>query len=172
MQLQAFSDAIKDWSRLNHRNIVSFLGYTLTEEGFPSLITPWVCNLSVIEYVKANGEADTVHMVKGVADGLAYLHEQRIIHGDLRSDNVLVSDGKPLLTDFGMSRLLRTMQALRDIRDCMKNIRWMAVELVNPFSNHSTDEMNESGWSDSVTVERTMQTDVWAFGMVAYVRLQ
>ncbi|KAG9085027.1 hypothetical protein FS749_004741 [Ceratobasidium sp. UAMH 11750] len=41
-------------------------------------------------------------MSMGIADGLAYLHDIGVVHGDLKGQNVLVAhDGDPMLTDFG-----------------------------------------------------------------------
>src|SRR5689334_15674365 len=42
-----------------------------------------------------------------LADALAYGHEQRIMHGDIKPSNVLIGqDGQVKLADFGLSRLL------------------------------------------------------------------
>ncbi|RIB27716.1 kinase-like domain-containing protein, partial [Gigaspora rosea] len=38
--------------------------------------------------------------------GLAYLHENDIVHNDLHSMNILINDGKVLIADFGMSNQL------------------------------------------------------------------
>ncbi|MCQ2818710.1 MAG: protein kinase [archaeon] len=50
-------------------------------------------------------------MIKGIADGLEYLHSKKVIHGDMKADNVLLSvpfTGKepfpvPMICDFGMA---------------------------------------------------------------------
>jgi serine/threonine-protein kinase len=49
---------------------------------------------------------DAARMVQQVADALAHAHEQGVLHRDLKPENVLLrSDGQPLLTDFGLTRL-------------------------------------------------------------------
>ena len=76
----------------------------------------------------------------------------------LLKDNVLVSpDGKPMLSDFGVSRLIVESVTVAGTTSLKGNTRWMAVELIDtrdPLQNHQF---------------HTKETDVWAFGMVVYV---
>jgi len=81
-----------------------------------------------------------------------------------------VSDsGEPLLADFGISRImhLTTESATTNTSTgVMGTTRWMAIELfrLNP------DETGETETGETETRMHTKQTDVWAFGMVIYVR--
>lgn len=44
-------------------------------------------------------------IIKGICDGVGYLHQQRIIHMDLKPDNILLDDSMvPRIADFGISR--------------------------------------------------------------------
>lgn len=47
---------------------------------------------------------------RDVVDGLDYLHARRIAHRDLKPANVLLVAGRAKLTDFGISRVLATIQ--------------------------------------------------------------
>lgn len=49
-----------------------------------------------------------VTMTNGILTGLEHLHEQSIIHRDLKPANILLQKGTPRLSDFGISRVLRT----------------------------------------------------------------
>ena len=46
-------------------------------------------------------------IIKGICEGLCYLHKKRILHLDLKPDNILMNDQMvPKITDFGLSRCL------------------------------------------------------------------
>ena len=46
-------------------------------------------------------------MIRGICQGLYYLHGQRIIHLDLKPENVMLDARmEPKITDFGLSRCL------------------------------------------------------------------
>ncbi|TCD64004.1 hypothetical protein EIP91_004672 [Steccherinum ochraceum] len=68
------------------------------------------------------------------ASGLQYLHEEGVIHGDLRGPNMLIdSDYKLMLTDFGLSVFSEcTSHAYGSKRG--GNPRWIAPELVDTSS--------------------------------------
>lgn len=44
-------------------------------------------------------------MIKGICEGLHYLHQNNILHLDLKPGNILLDeDMMPKITDFGLSR--------------------------------------------------------------------
>ena len=72
-------------------------------------------------------------------------------------DNVLIShDRRPVLSDFGLSRLQINSVTIAGTTTLKGNTRWMAPELIQA-PNGSPNQMH------------TKATDVWAFGMVTYV---
>lgn len=49
--------------------------------------------------------AASYSVLVGVGNGVVYLHSQNVVHGDIKTQNVLLtSDNTPKLTDFGLSR--------------------------------------------------------------------
>jgi serine/threonine protein kinase len=49
--------------------------------------------------------AEAVRIATEIADGLAYAHQQGVVHRDLKLENILISiDGQPKIADFGIAR--------------------------------------------------------------------
>ncbi|KAF0451492.1 kinase-like protein [Gigaspora margarita] len=51
---------------------------------------------------------ELIQFAKEITDGLTYLHNKDIIHRDLHSKNILINDGKALISDFGISKQLNS----------------------------------------------------------------
>ncbi|RIB28070.1 kinase-like domain-containing protein [Gigaspora rosea] len=49
---------------------------------------------------------DLTKIATEITDGLKHLHDNKIIHRNLHPNNVLIDNGKALITDFGVSRQL------------------------------------------------------------------
>ncbi|KAF8526306.1 kinase-like domain-containing protein, partial [Hysterangium stoloniferum] len=126
----------------HHPNLMRVLGRVSPPLPFPSMISPWYRNGSVDEYLRTNPD---FRQLKEIADGLRYLHDNDVIHGDLRAANVLVSDeGSSILTNFGLVPMLETVAGIST--SLPSSYRWMAPELLSLNSCYS------------------FKTDMYAFG--------
>jgi len=94
---------------LIHKNIVQFYGVTITA---PELYLVYeYCNLGSVYNLlmtRALSWEDKLNLALGGANGLSFLHENKIIHRDVNSNNLLVSeiDGEFVVKvcDFGTAR--------------------------------------------------------------------
>ncbi|KAI3452700.1 hypothetical protein Pfo_009364 [Paulownia fortunei] len=101
-------------SGIDHKNLVKLLGCSIT--GPESLLVyEYVANHSLHDHlfvrkdVPRLGWEERYKIILGVAEGLAYLHEEsnmRIIHRDIKLSNILLDeDFTAKIADFGLARL-------------------------------------------------------------------
>ncbi|KAF2306165.1 hypothetical protein GH714_014775 [Hevea brasiliensis] len=111
--MKVFVAEIVSIGRLRHRNLVTLLGYC-RREGELLLVYDYMPNGSLDKYLYDQPRvtlnwSQRFKVIKGVASGLYYLHEeweQVVIHRDVKASNVLL-DGElnGRLGDFGLARL-------------------------------------------------------------------
>ncbi|KAL5496050.1 hypothetical protein ACEPAH_3143 [Sanghuangporus vaninii] len=155
-----FEREIYVWSRLKHPNILPLLGFAVDDSsGYPLLISEWMENGSAWEYVTRNPSCNVMDLVIGIASGLAYLHSLGIVHSDIKSDNIMISDlENALICDFGCSRMVDSSRTYARLTSSVKGTsRYLAYELVV-----APDLGGE------VSGSHTTKTDVWAFGMTVF----
>ncbi|KAG1749418.1 kinase-like domain-containing protein [Suillus lakei] len=140
------------WAALKHQYVLPLHG-TVEEFGpFRALVSPWMPNGTLDSYLKHVPETlsmmDRLRLVssiceaeygnllrlqqlKQITEGLQYLHDQDVIHGDLTNNNVLVAaDGSPRLADFGISNIM--VQSNPAFSYHNGAVRWVAPELLDP----------------------------------------
>jgi serine/threonine-protein kinase len=109
-------ESVEDWgrkavekearisSRLDHPNIVAVRNADWIDGRFVIASDLAVANLASYSRARRSG-AVALRIVREIAAGLAYAHEKRLIHRDVKPENILVyADGHAALTDFGASR--------------------------------------------------------------------
>ncbi|CAL4990428.1 unnamed protein product [Urochloa decumbens] len=108
------SDGLSFVSKLEHENIAKLLGYARVGGGFDQPDGKF--HLLVVQEYMPNGSLESsrridwstrFRIIKETASALCYIHEQRIIHSNLKSSNILLdTDMKPKICDFGVGRVL------------------------------------------------------------------
>lgn len=87
--------------------------------------------------------------IRQVADALSFLHQNEIVHGDIKACNVLVSeDLRCVIGDFGLAKAASDVTSIG--LEGQGSIRWKSPEILE----------NDGG--------KTFASDVWAFGMLIY----
>lgn len=94
------------WGQLSHPNVLPFYGICPFSGNQIAFVSPWMKNGHVNMYLEQHPAANRLSLILDIAHGLRCLHENRIIHGDLKGNNVLVNDsGRACLADFGISSI-------------------------------------------------------------------
>ncbi|KAF9228510.1 kinase-like protein [Gyrodon lividus] len=125
----------------------------------PSLVSPYYKNGSLKKYVTSNNltHRDKMDLLCQFASGLAYLHKYKVIHGDIKPGNILISDnGQAVLADFGLSRLLEVSGFTT--KNAPGTLRYMAPELLY---------LEPAPGTTSGPIRTTTATDIWAFAITA-----
>ncbi|KAF7012681.1 hypothetical protein CFC21_026846 [Triticum aestivum] len=132
--------------QLKHKNVVRFLGYCADRQGNMAryngkfvmadvhqrlLCFEYIPKGSLDKYViDASREWGTCYtIIKGICEGLQYLHENRIIHLDLKPANILLDNNMiPKITDFGLSRCFDENQSQQFTKSIAGTLGYLAPE--------------------------------------------
>ncbi|XP_054479372.1 serine/threonine-protein kinase 17A [Anoplopoma fimbria] len=102
---------------------------------------------------EAFSEEDVKRLMRQILEGVSFLHQNNVVHLDLKPQNILLTCSSPLgdikIVDFGLSRMVSSHQELREI---MGTPEYVAPEILN-YEPIST------------------ATDMWSAGVLAYVML-
>jgi len=140
-------DALK---RLLHQNVLPLIEYI--ESPYPCILTKWMDEGDLMHYLSSHGPPkgeNATKLMEGIARGLNYIHERKIIHRDLKSLNILLSKkGVPKIADFGLAKI-RTEFSSYMTRD-VGSLLWSAPEIL--AGQEKYDE----------------KVDIYAFGIVLW----
>ncbi|ONM12669.1 MAP3K epsilon protein kinase 1 [Zea mays] len=118
---------------LNHKNIVKYLG-SLKTKSHLHIILEYVENGSLANIIKPNKfgpfpESLVAVYIAQVLEGLVYLHEQGVIHRDIKGANILTTkEGLVKLADFGVATKLT--EADINTHSVVGTPYWMAPEVI------------------------------------------
>jgi hypothetical protein len=152
-ELYRFHREAQAIARLQHRHIVPV--YDLGEhDGQPYLTMAYVPGGTLAEHrERFTGDVRAaVSLVEKVARAVQAAHEQGIVHRDLKPGNVLLDEaGEPLVSDFGLAKLLGGGDEVTHTGQILGTPAYMAPE-------------QAAGQGHEVTPA----SDVWALGVMLY----
>uniref|UniRef100_A0A2K5MLI6 Mitogen-activated protein kinase kinase kinase 19 n=1 Tax=Cercocebus atys TaxID=9531 RepID=A0A2K5MLI6_CERAT len=152
-KLQGEVDLLK---ALKHVNIVAYLG-TCLQENTVSIFMEFVPGGSISSIINRFGplpEMVFCKYTKQILQGVAYLHENCVVHRDIKGNNVmLMPTGIIKLIDFGCAKRLAWAGLNGTHSDMLKSMHgtpyWMAPEVIN-----------ESGYG--------RKSDIWSIGCTVF----
>ena len=155
--------------QLSHPNIVGYFHFDVDDmnqvvEIILEKVTPG--NLRDLVKKKPYKEAEASNMTKQILEGLKYLHDEGIVHRDLKGANILVNESNVAkIADFGTAKLISSKD-----KNCRENIvvtsnslkgtpYWMAPEVLKRTGHRFAADI----WSLGCTViEMLTGTPPWS----------
>ena len=148
--LVSIQDEARIWVQAGgHPNILPIIEADIYE-GQIAVVSEYVAEGSLEDWLSRRGGGpipieDAVDIGLGILVGLEHLHARQILHRDLKPANVLMQQGIPRLTDFGLARVVSD---LAHSGSASGTPAYMAPEA---FSG-----------------ERSVPTDLWSVGVLLY----
>ncbi|MDK2783181.1 MAG: eukaryotic-like serine/threonine-protein kinase [Thermococcaceae archaeon] len=143
---RAFVREISNWLHLKHSNIVEL--YDVNVIPIPYLEMEY-CESSLAKLPKPLPLEEASLIVFNIAEGLKYAHSKKIVHRDLKPSNVLLKNGLPKISDWGLSKVLE--ESMSATTTASFTPFYAAPEQIDRKFGH-TDE----------------RTDIWQLGVIFY----
>ncbi|QRV98040.1 Ephrin type-A receptor 4 [Ceratobasidium sp. AG-Ba] len=141
------------WSKCSHPGILPLYGIARIGENL-AMVSPWMKRGSLRSFLRTNPSFDRFRLCLQLASALEYMHSHEIVHGDIKPDNIVVSDDNTLMfTDFGNSILGYSSTLQFTATSSPVTLRYTAPEILTGNTMH------------------TKEGDVYAFGMTLFETL-
>jgi eukaryotic-like serine/threonine-protein kinase len=158
-----FSREAKAASRISHPHAVSVTDFGEDEKGVVFLVMEYLDGLTLKEVIKAEGPMAldrAVEIIRQVAGALDAAHEQGVVHRDLKSDNVMLSQTNggdwAKVLDFGIAKI--QTDGVRDIDITAPNLVIGTPQYMSP------EQCHQSGPLDA-------RSDIYSLGVIIFEML-
>jgi serine/threonine-protein kinase len=160
VSVERFRREIQVVARLQHPHIVPVLNAGHVGE-LPFYTMPFVKGESLRVRLQRSQEMsvnEALHVLRDVAAALAYAHGEGVVHRDIKPDNVIVSGGVAVVTDFGVSKAVDV--AATDGGKAQTGITSLGIALGTP-AYMAPEQASADPHVDH-------RADIYSFGCLAY----
>jgi pentatricopeptide repeat protein len=146
VNVERFEREIQLAARLQHPHIVPLLTAGASGD-LLYYIMPFIAGESLRTKLARQGELpihEATRILREVVDALAYAHRSGVVHRDIKPDNVLLSEGHAVVTDFGVAKAVSASSgssSLTSLGVALGTPAYMAPEqaAADPHVDHRAD---------------------------------
>ncbi|KAL3659234.1 hypothetical protein V7S43_015812 [Phytophthora oleae] len=151
--MKSFFKEVEVWNKLSNPHIVTLFGAC-------HVSTPafFVCEDAIhgnfADFFQKD-KSEIWRLFYEAALGLYYLHSEKVVHGDLKCNNIVIGgDDQAKICDFGFS-YIRSQSVGLSVKAQTDTVRWKAPECLMPMGEAETDAAHNPRFA----------SDVYSFGM-------
>jgi hypothetical protein len=119
---------------LKHPNLVSLFDVRQAENGDNWVVMEYVAGESLDQVIARHPEGmppgEVLAWLRGLGEGVAYLHEQGLVHRDLKPGNLFVENGTVKVGDYGLAKFISASRRSGQTGS-VGTVHYMAPEVVN-----------------------------------------
>ena len=146
VNVERFEREIQLAARLQHPHIVPLLTAGASGD-LLYYVMPFISGESLRVKLAREGElpvAEAVRILREVVDALSYAHRNGVVHRDIKPDNILLSEGHAVITDFGVAKAVSASSggsSLTSLGVALGTPAYMAPEqaAADPHVDHRAD---------------------------------
>ena len=142
---KSFVKELENWTKLKHQNIVEIYDYNVLPIPYFEME---LCDSCLETMAKPTDIEKATWIIFNTAEGLKHAHNKKIAHRDMKPQNILLKNGVPKISDWGLSKL--TAES--------KTSTMAAFSPVYAAPEHISKKF---GAKDE-------QTDIWQLGVIFY----
>jgi len=140
---KSFIAEMQNWTKFSHPNIVKIYDYNIMPLPY---FEEELCDSSLDKIKKPVDCAKAAWLIFNVCEGLKYAHARKVIHRDLKPQNILLKNGIPKISDWGLSKVVTESTS-------------STTTSFTPFYAAPEQVSNK---------QKDQRTDIWQVGVILY----
>lgn len=175
---QRLDNEMRIMKTLRHPNIVQYIDYQDIENHLYIIMEYVPCG-DLQDYLVKHSflpEASAKLMTVQILDALAYLHQKKITHRDIKPDNILIASQEPFivkLSDFGLSKVVQNNETF--LKTFCGTLLYCAPEVFPHYDNNAHSKGTKRRRTGSATKSKfhsySQSVDIWSFAAVLWFAL-
>ena len=147
--------------KIHHENIIRYItSFQFSSENIVAIVME-LAETSIDSLMNELSNSESFEFIKQICTGLDYLHnEKKVIHRDLKPQNILVLKGKIKICDFGIAKVKLNDNTM--LSRMVGTPAYMAPELMNEEDNI---DCKVDIWSLGIIIHQMMTNGLHPFGV-------